>query len=99
MITIQHDRVYSTYYLHLSRFAEAIRVGERVTQGEIIGYVGSTGRSTGPHLDFRMTKHGKFLNPLGHDTVEAMPLPRHVLPTFQVYARRLLRALGAGEYR
>jgi murein DD-endopeptidase MepM/ murein hydrolase activator NlpD len=99
MITIQHDRVYLTYYLHLLRFADAIRVGKRVTQGEIIGYVGSSGRSTGPHLDFRMTKHGKFLNPLGHDTVEATPLPRHVLPTFQAYAKRLLRALGAGEYR
>jgi murein DD-endopeptidase MepM/ murein hydrolase activator NlpD len=99
MVTIQHDRVYATYYLHLSRFADAMRVGKRVTQGEIIGYVGSSGRSTGPHLDFRMTKHGKFLNPLGHDTVEAAPLPRHVLPTFRAYARRLLTALGTVEYR
>jgi murein DD-endopeptidase MepM/ murein hydrolase activator NlpD len=99
MVTIQHDRVYSTYYLHLSRFAEAIRVGKRVIQGEIIGYVGSSGLSTGPHLDFRMTKYGKFLNPLGHHTVEATPLPRHVLPAFQAYAKRLLGALGTVEYR
>jgi murein DD-endopeptidase MepM/ murein hydrolase activator NlpD len=93
MVAIQHNRVYATYYLHLSRFANDIQVDDRVTQGQIIGYVGSTGLSTGPHLDFRMTKNGRFLNPLGHDNVEAQPLPREVLPAFRAYAKRLLVAL------
>jgi murein DD-endopeptidase MepM/ murein hydrolase activator NlpD len=93
MVTVRHNPVYSTYYLHLSRFANGIRVGDRVSQGQIIGYVGSSGLSTGPHLDFRMTKHGKFLNPLGHNDVAAPPLSREVLPNFRAYARRLLVAL------
>jgi murein DD-endopeptidase MepM/ murein hydrolase activator NlpD len=99
MVTVRHNSVYSTYYLHLSRFAPDIRVGDRVSQGQIIGYVGSTGLSTGPHLDFRMTKNGQFLNPLGHNNVEAPPLPREVLPAFQAYAKRLLIALTTSDGR
>ena len=64
-ISITHDRKgYVTKYLHLSKFAAGIRAGVRVKQGQTIGYVGSTGRSTGPHLDFRITKDGKPVNPL-----------------------------------
>jgi murein DD-endopeptidase MepM/ murein hydrolase activator NlpD len=99
MVTVRHNSVYSTYYLHLSRFAPDIRVGDRVSQGQIIGYVGSTGLSTGPHLDFRMTKNGRFLNPLGHNNVEAPPLSREVLPAFQAYAKRLLIALATSDGR
>ena len=53
-VRIKHNSVYSTAYLHLSKYAKGLKVGQRVRQGEVIGYVGSTGRSTGPHLDFRV---------------------------------------------
>jgi murein DD-endopeptidase MepM/ murein hydrolase activator NlpD len=62
MVRVRHARGYETLYLHLSRIA--VRAGRRVTQGQVIGYVGSTGLSSGPHLDFRVSNNGKFVNPL-----------------------------------
>jgi murein DD-endopeptidase MepM/ murein hydrolase activator NlpD len=62
MIRIRHSGGFETMYLHLSKIA--VKVGARVTQGQVIGNVGSTGLSTGPHLDFRVYKHGKAINPL-----------------------------------
>jgi murein DD-endopeptidase MepM/ murein hydrolase activator NlpD len=97
MVQIRHNSVYSTYYLHLSRFARGVRRGTRVAQGQLIGYVGSTGLSTGPHLDFRITKHGKYLNPLRNKNIAAPPLPQRALPAFQVYAERLLAKLTNAE--
>ncbi|RTY37866.1 M23 family metallopeptidase [Chlorobium phaeovibrioides] len=64
MITIAHAGGDHSQYLHLSRFALITRYGARVKQGQIIGYVGSTGNSTGPHLDFRIIHRGKHINPL-----------------------------------
>ncbi|MCK4649331.1 M23 family metallopeptidase, partial [bacterium] len=61
-IKIKHPRGYYTTYGHLRRYAKGIRTGIRVKQGQIIGYVGSSGLSTGPHLDFRMIKNGKYVN-------------------------------------
>ena len=63
-IRIKHNSTYTTAYLHLSRYAKGLKAGDRVRQGEVIGYVGSTGRSTGPHLDFRVWKNGQPINPL-----------------------------------
>ncbi len=96
MVKIRHNRLYTTYYLHLSRYARRIRVGKRVTQGQVIGYVGSTGLATGPHLDFRITKHGKYLNPLRHKSIQAAPLSRQVLPAFRAYTEQLLAKLEQG---
>ena len=63
-IQIRHtNREYETYYLHLSRYAKGIQKGTKVTQGQIIGYVGATGYATGPHLDFRVKRGGKFVDP------------------------------------
>ena len=62
-ITLKHAGGYESMYLHLSGFAKTLKQGGRVRQGEVIGYVGSTGYSTGPHLDFRLKKNGQFLNP------------------------------------
>jgi murein DD-endopeptidase MepM/ murein hydrolase activator NlpD len=63
-VTVRHPNGYTTYYAHLSRYARGIRKGKRVKQKQIIGYVGSTGLATGPHLDYRISKNGKFLDPL-----------------------------------
>jgi len=66
-----HNSIYSTAYLHLSRFGAGIAPGAYVKQGDIIGYVGSSGLSTGPHLDFRFYKGGSPVDPL---KVEAPPV-------------------------
>ncbi|MDD2852667.1 MAG: peptidoglycan DD-metalloendopeptidase family protein [Desulfuromonadaceae bacterium] len=63
-VKIRHPNGWTTMYNHMSRFGNNIRAGRRVRQGELIGYVGSTGLSTGPHLDFRMYRNGKAVNPL-----------------------------------
>jgi murein DD-endopeptidase MepM/ murein hydrolase activator NlpD len=97
MIKIRHNRVYSTYYLHLSRFARGLRAGRRVTQGQVIGYVGATGLATGPHLCFRLTKNGMYLNPLRHQSLEAPSMARQALPAFRTYAKRLLAKLEPSE--
>lgn len=64
LVKIRHSDGYETMYLHLSGFAPGIRAGARVDQGDLIGYVGMTGTATGPHLDYRVTKNGKYLNPV-----------------------------------
>ena len=71
MIKIKHNGVYSTAYLHLLGFAKGIKTGSYVRQGDVIGYVGSTGLSTGPHLDFRFYMNGNPIDPL---KVEAPPV-------------------------
>ena len=63
-VRLVHANGYLTQYAHLSRYAKGIRAGSRVKQGEIIGYVGSTGLSTGPHLDFRVSHNGVWIDPL-----------------------------------
>lgn len=73
-IRIKHNSVYSTAYLHLSGYAKGLKPGQRVRQGQIIGYVGSTGRSTGPHLDFRVWKNGSPINPLKMQSPPAEPI-------------------------
>ena len=62
-VRLKHAGGYETYYLHLSRFAKGVRAGSRISQGEVIGYVGATGTATGPHLDYRLRKNGVFVNP------------------------------------
>ena len=64
LIKIRHNRSYTTFYAHLQGFKRGIRQGKRVNQGEIIGHVGSTGRSTGPHLHYEVHAFGKRVNPM-----------------------------------
>lgn len=63
-VVIRHNSEYSTGYAHMNSFARGIKPGVRVKQGQVIGYVGSTGRSTGPHLHFEIIKNGKKVDPL-----------------------------------
>ena len=63
-VRIRHNRTYKTAYAHLSRYATALEPGKRVKQGDVIGYVGSTGRSTGPHLHFEVLKNNEQVNPI-----------------------------------
>ena len=61
---IKHNKTYLSQYAHLSRFAKGLKKGRKIKQGDLVGYVGSTGLSTGPHLDFRMQEGGTFVDPL-----------------------------------
>lgn len=92
-VKIKHNSVYSTSYMHLSRFGNDIRQGHYVKQGEVIGYVGSSGLSTGPHLDFRFYRNGSPVNPL---TVEAPPVePVHEenLPAYSIRKKLIMGLL------
>ena len=82
-IRIRHNSVYSTAYLHLSGYAKGLKTGQRVRQGQVIGYVGSTGRSTGPHLDFRVWKNGSPINPLKMQSPPAEPVKEENKPSFE----------------
>lgn len=74
-IVIRHNPGLESLYAHLSGYARGLREGKRVRQGEVIGYVGSTGRSTGPHLDFRLRQNGKFINPAKAINPRSDPVP------------------------
>ncbi len=78
-VKIRHNSAYTTAYLHLSRYAAGLKVGDRVRQGDVIGYVGSTGVSTGPHLDFRVWKNGTPINPLTMESPSAEPIRKENL--------------------
>lgn len=73
-VKIRHNSVYTTAYLHLSKYAKNLKVGDRVHQGDVIGYVGMTGTATGPHLDFRVWKNGTPINPLTMESPSAEPI-------------------------
>jgi len=83
MVRIQHNSVYATAYLHLSRFGEGIAPGTFVKQGDIIGYVGSSGLSTGPHLDFRFYMNGSPVDPLKVDAPPVEPVSTENLAMFE----------------
>lgn len=96
-LRIRHNSVYQTYYLHLSRFAKGIKKGQRVRQGQVIGYVGSSGMSTGPHLDFRMKKNGKYVNPRRLIAPASPPVPRERIEMFRLTVDPLLAQLDAAQ--
>ena len=87
-VKIKHNSVYTSAYLHLSKYGPGIKVGSRVKQGQIIGYVGSTGMSTGPHLDFRIWKNGSPINPLKMESPSIEPVKKENMPAFKAYISR-----------
>ena len=82
-VILRHPNGYMTYYGHLSRYGSGIRKGMRVMQKQIIGYVGSTGLSTGPHLDYRIARDGQFRNPLKQSFSGGLPIRREEMERFQ----------------
>ncbi len=80
-IAIRHNSVYKTVYMHFSRFGE-FNVGDRVSQGEVIGYVGSTGWSTGPHLHYEVHENGQKIDPLAFEPPPADPVDSINIPRF-----------------
>jgi len=94
-VKIRHNPSFTTCYMHLKGFASKVRIGSRVQQGDLIGYVGSTGMSTGPHLDFRFFRDGRPVNPLTVQPPPAPPLEAAVLPQFLAHAKTLSVRLDA----
>jgi murein DD-endopeptidase MepM/ murein hydrolase activator NlpD len=83
LVAVSHANGYTSYYAHLSKFAKDLEVGDRVDQKQVIGYVGTTGRSTGPHLHFGLKHNGRFINPLQVKFTTDNPIPADALPKFQ----------------
>lgn len=92
-IRVQHNSVYSTVYMHLSGFAKGVSQGGNVRQGDVIGYVGSTGTSTGPHLDFRVFKNGSPIDPLKLESPSVEPVPADSMQKFTMKRDILLKDL------
>ena len=82
-LKIKHNSTYTTTYMHLNGFAKGIQKGSKVKQGDLIGYVGSTGMSTGPHLDFRLNKNGTYINPLTFNPPSAEPVSEENKTAFE----------------
>ena len=79
-VKVKHNGTYSTTYMHLRGYAKGITVGKHVKQGDLLGYVGSTGLATGPHLDFRFYRNGKAVNPLKVESPPSKPIE----PDYQI---------------
>lgn len=94
MVKIQHNSVYATAYMHLSRFGDGVSAGKFVKQNDIIGYVGTSGLSTGPHLDFRFYKNGTPVDPLKVDAPPVEPISAENKPKFDEIKTVILSLLG-----
>lgn len=90
MIKIRHKNAYETLYLHLRNFAKGIKKGAKVKEGQFIARVGSSGESTGPHLDYRIKHQGKHINPLTFNPKPIKPLRTEYLKDFQKKAKSYL---------
>jgi murein DD-endopeptidase MepM/ murein hydrolase activator NlpD len=97
-VRIRHNSVYETQYLHMSRFGTGIRPGTRVTQGQVIGYVGATGLATGPHVCFRFWKNGQQVDHLREEFPSADPLHPDYHEEFFEIRDRLMKELEAIQF-
>ena len=94
MVRIRHNSRIETCYLHLSKIAKGVKKGTKVAQGDVIGYVGSTGLATGPHLDYRVRDNGKWLDPLKLKSITPDPLRGESLRKFRSDVARLAPRLS-----
>ncbi len=94
-VKVRHPNGWVTMYNHMSCFAKGMRSGKRVAQGQVIGYVGSTGLSTGPHLDFRMYKNGSPVNPLRVKSPPARPVSRTNMAAFRMMVADRVAFMGS----
>lgn len=93
-IKIKHNGTYTTEYMHLRGFAKGISIGKSVSQGELIGYVGSTGISTGSHLDYRVFKDGMAINPLRMDLPAVDPIVESDMPAYLTSVKDYMKIVG-----
>ena len=94
-VKIRHNSTYTSTYMHLSHFAKGLKVGDVVAQKEVIGYVGSTGLSTGPHLDFRVYENGKPINPLTIKSQPKKPVSEENSAMFRIVCDSLIRRMDS----
>jgi murein DD-endopeptidase MepM/ murein hydrolase activator NlpD len=93
-IKIRHNSVYTTMYMHLSRFAKGIKKGVSVQQGKVIGYVGSSGLSTGPHLDYRFFINGTPVNPLTVELPPSQPVKKEMRAEYEAVKESTIERLN-----
>ncbi len=96
-IRIKHMQGYESCYMHLSRFAKGIKVGTRVSQGQLIGYVGATGTATGPHLDFRIWEKGRPIDPLSLNSPASEPLAKKYMEEFNALYDKYIAEVEAAS--
>lgn len=96
-IRIKHNGTLKSAYAHMHRYAKGMKQGKRVKQGQVIGYVGSTGRSTGPHLHFEVLKHGKQINPRKIKTANREKLAGNELKKFKGHVSSMSKRYSALE--
>ena len=96
-VKIKHNSVYTTQYLHMSKFAKGIHKGVYVKQGEIIGYVGSTGLATGPHVCFRFWKNGKQVDPLREKMPASEPIASKYKSEYEQVKDKLMQRLNTSK--
>lgn len=97
MVRLRHPNGYETNYLHLNKYGSGVKRGARVSQGQVVGYVGSTGLSTGPHLDYRVKLNGSWINPLTISSPPVKPLEEDRLKRFIIHALSVLELLEGGN--
>ncbi|GMQ89300.1 MAG: peptidoglycan DD-metalloendopeptidase family protein [Gammaproteobacteria bacterium] len=98
-VVIKHGSNYSTLYAHLNSYTRGLRTGSRVQQGQIVGYVGSTGLATGPHLHYEFRVNGVHRNPLTVKLPDAAPLPKKYRQDFKLATENLLAQLELAKTR
>lgn len=94
-VKVKHSDTYTTQYLHMTGFAKGIRKGVKVNQGQVIGYVGSTGLATGPHVCYRFWKNGKQINHRAEKFPASTPMPDSLLPEYLKFIKPIKSVLDS----